>query len=467
VRLNQSFSMTSFLNRFSEGYSYLPLLLAHIAFGAVLCFFPSLGSFYGISIVVFGLIYIIRNKNKNQEVLQVASYCTGSEVLLRMTHSVLNYEFAKYILIGLAVLGIFYNGLSRKSWPYWIYLLAFTPSLFFENDINNISRRLLNGIVFDLSGPICLGVIAIYAVDKKLSLTTMNSILFAIGLPILSCSMYVFLYSPDISIYLRGVNSNYFFSGGFGPNQVATVLGFGMFIFFTQFMINSATKIRFVVHLLIFTFLCYLGFMTFSRGGMITGCLICIVFLFSIYRNSKTYGKKKSKQGLLYFVSVLLIVITLISYQTNGLILKRYTNLDHRGKSVKDSVTDRDELAKIQINLFVENPIFGIGLGEGMKILEKEKLRSVRSHDELTRLIANHGILGLLNILILIITPLLLHYKLKQNIYLVTFFTFWFLTINHSGMRIALPAFLYALMLLKVSIDDDIFFKTPNKLNSI
>lgn len=101
-----------------------------------------------------------------------------------------------------------------------------------------------------------------------------------------------------------------------------------------------------------------------------------------------------------------------------------------------------------------------------MKILEKEKLRSVRSHDELTRLIANHGILGLLNILILIITPLLLHYKLKQNIYLVTFFTFWFLTINHSGMRIALPAFLYALMLLKVSIDDEFFTKETARLSS-
>lgn len=459
MHLNQSYLTTSFLNQFSEENRYLLLLLAHLAFGAVLYFFPSLGSFYGIALVVFGLIYIIRNKNKNQEVLQVAGYCIGSEVLLRMTHSLLNYEFAKYSVIALAVLGFFYNGFSKKSWPYWIYLLALIPSIFFENDINNISRHVLNGIVFDLSGPICLGFIAIYAFNKRIPLTTLNSILIAIGLPILSCSMYVFLYSPDIGIYLRGVNSNYFFSGGFGPNQVATVFGFGMFIFLMQFIINSATKIRFVVHLLVFTFLCYLGFMTFSRGGMITGCLICMVFLFSIYHNSKAYGKNKSKQGMLYFVGVLLIVLALISYQTNGLILKRYTNLDHRGKLKKDRVIDRDELAKIQINLFIENPVFGIGLGEGIKIHEMKKSRYIRSHDELTRLIANHGVMGLLNILILIITPLLLYFKFKQNIYLVTFFAFWFLTINHAAMRTALPAFLYALMLLKVSIDDEFFTK--------
>ena len=115
------------------------LLLIHFVFGAVLCFFPELGSFYGILIILVGLVYIIRNKNKNHEVLQVAGYCIGSEVLLRMTFGFLNYEFIKYSLILLVGIGIFYNGFSKKAWPYWIYLFALIPSFFLENDVNFIA----------------------------------------------------------------------------------------------------------------------------------------------------------------------------------------------------------------------------------------------------------------------------------------------------------------------------------------
>lgn len=445
---------------FSKNNQYLALLLAHVLWGYMLYNYPKLGSFYGIFIAVFGFSYIVFNKNKNNEVLQVAGYCIGSEVVLRMTHGFLSYEFIKYIVILLAAIGVFYDGISKRTIPYWIYLLALIPSVFFENDLHHLSKHVLNGIVFDLSGPVCLGAMAIYAFDKKISLTTLNTILLAIALPILSCGIYVLVYSPDIGIYLRGVNSNSLFSGGFGPNQVSTVLGLGMFIFFLQLIINSGTKMLFLIHLLIFSLLCYLGFMTFSRGGMITGCVICIVFLSSMYYHSDSYNKAKAKQGSLYFISVVVMVVGLISYQTNGLIEMRYTNRDHRGKIQKDTAIDRESLAKAQINLFIQNPVMGVGLGKGIEVKEF-KTRKIASHDEITRLLANHGIMGLLNILILIIVPLVLFLKFKHNIYLATFFAFWFLTVNHSGMRTAAPALLYALMLLKVKPEGEGFFTKP------
>ncbi|WP_298222077.1 O-antigen ligase family protein [Flavobacterium sp.] len=454
------------MNRlFSKDNQYFAILLAHILLGCILYKYPKLGSYFGILVAVSGFFYVIFHKNKNHEVLQVAGYFIGSEVLLRMTYGFLSYEFMKCSLLMLAGLGIFYDGFSKKTLPYWIYLLALIPSIFFENDLSNITRTTLNGIAFDLLGPVCLGFFAIYTYGKKISLQTLNTILMAIGLPILSCGAYVFLYNPDIDIYLRGVCSNSMFSGGFGPNQVSTILGLGMFIFFMQLVINSATKIRFGVHLSIFSLLCYLGFLTFSRGGMITGCAICIIFLISIYYGSESYGKAKAKTGLVYFTSVVLLVIGLISYQTNGLIEKRYTNRDHRGKVQKDTSVDRKALAQTQIRLFIENPVLGVGLGKGITVKEV-KSGHVNSHDELTRLLANHGIMGLLNILILIITPMVLFFKSRHNAYCVVFFTFWFLSINHSGMRTAAPAFLYALTLLCVKIDDEIFFKKPNESTS-
>ncbi len=453
ISTNDYLNLSLLLSKYNQ---YAALLFAHLLLGCLLFYYPELGSFYGILIAVLGLAYVTWNKNKNHEVLQVAGYCIGSEVLLRMTYGFLNYEYIKCCIVILACLGIFFDGFSKRTLPYWIYLLALTPSVFFENDLQNLSKDMLNGIVFDLSGPICLGVIAIYTFDKEISWRTMNTVLLAVGLPVLSCGIYVFLYYPDIGIYLRGVNSNFLFSGGFGPNQVATTFGLGMFVFFLQLIINSPTKLLTLMHLLIFTFLSYLGFMTFSRGGMITGCVICLVFLISVYYNSDSYGKTKSKQGLFYFITVLVLVVGLISYQTNGLIEKRYTNRDHRGKTQKDTAFDRESLAKAQIGLFIENPVLGVGLGKGIDV--KEVRRKISSHDEITRLLANHGIMGLLNILILIVTPLLLFFKFKHNMFLAAFFAFWFLTVNHSGMRTAAPALVYALMLLKVTKDGNGFF---------
>ena len=454
----QPFFTPAFIDKFSLEKNYLLLLFVHVILGVFLFHYPRFGSFYGIIIAIFGLVYIIYNENRNHEILQVAGYFIGAEVFIRMIGGFLNYEFAKYSVIVLAILGLRYHGFSKKTLLYWVYLLALIPSVLIHHDIDTISRTIIKSIVFNLSGPICLGILAIYTYNKKITLATLNKILFCIGLPILTCAIYVFIYNPEISIYLRGVCSNPMYSGGFGPNQVASTFGLGMFAFFALFILNSTTKIRFLIHLFLFSLLCYLGLLTFSRGGMITGCLVCIVFLFSIYYNSKSYGKAKSKQGFIFFFAVLIAVVALVSYQTNGLIEKRYTNRDHRGKIKEDRSYDRKAIALEEVKMFINNPVLGIGAGNADHVRENKHGKKVRSHDELTRLLAEHGSLGLINILILIVIPLSLFFKFKENLFIIIFFTFWFLTINHSGMRIAAPAFLYALMLLKVNTDDEPFF---------
>lgn len=454
----QPFFTPAFIDKFSLEKNYLLLLFVHVVLGVFIFHYPKFGSFYGIIIAIFGLVYIIYNENRNHEILQVAGYFIGVEVFIRMMGGFLNYEFAKYSVIVLAILGLRYNGFSKKALLYWVYLLALIPSVVFHLNLDAASKDVLNEISFSLSGPVCLGILTVYCYKKNIELAILYKILICIGLPILSCAVFVILYSPEISIYLRGVSSNYWFSGGFGPNQVASTFGLGMFVFFAQFILNSPTKIRLGINFFLFSLMCYRGMLTFSRGGMITGCLVCIVFLFSIYYNSKSYGKEKSKQGFMYFFAVLIAVVALISFQTNGLIEKRYTNRDHRGKIREDRATDRKEIAFEEMKMFIKNPILGIGVGNANHFRENKLGSKVKSHDELTRLLAEHGSLGLINIMILIFIPLRLFFKFKENLFIIIFFAFWFLTINHSGMRIAAPAFLYALMLLKVNKDDAPFF---------
>jgi O-antigen ligase len=143
------------------------------------------------------------------------------------------------------------------------------------------------------------------------------------------------------------------------------------------------------------------------------------------------------------------------SIQTGGLIEKRYANQDARGREKGSKLTGRETLIESELDMFLDNPVFGIGVGKNKEYREAESGIEAASHNEISRMLAEHGSLGLIALIILIITPLLLYINNKQNIFVFCFITFWLLTINHAAMRIAAPAFIYALSLLKVSITDE------------
>ena len=156
--------------------------------------------------------------------------------------------------------------------------------------------------------------------------------------------------------------------------------------------------------------------------------------------------------GMIAFVFIAFVgAWTYSSLQTNGLIQKRYANKDAKGRVKEDRLTGRAELANEEIATFFEYPILGIGVGRNMEKRYERTGEIIVSHNEITRMIAEHGSLGVLGLLILFLTPLILYLDNKYNIYLLCFLTFWLLTINHAAMRLAAPAFIYSLSLLKVS----------------
>ena len=72
----------------------------------------------------------------------------------------------------------------------------------------------------------------------------------------------------------------------------------------------------------------------------------------------------------------------------------------------------------------------------------------------LARMLAEHGSLGIVALLILFFLPLIFHIENKQNIFMFCFFMFWLLTINHAAMRTASTSFIYALALLNIRFDE-------------
>jgi hypothetical protein len=418
---------------------------------------PSISKIYAFLIIFGGVYFVIKTQNKNHEVLYAASYIVGSEVFLRMTNGNPNHEFAKYGVMIFMFIGMYFKGFSKNAVPYWIFLLLLIPSIIIATEVLNIRTEIRRTIMFNISGPLCLGISSIYMYNKKIRIEEVNNLLLMIGLPIISSSVYLFFFTENIREALNGTASNGALSGGFGPNQVSTMLGLGMFIFFTRLIISSRSKIVFTVNLIFAAYISYRGMLTFSRGGMMTGFVMIIVFLFFSYYNSKYLGKVKLNYLILFLVVAMSSIWMFTSYQTGGLIEKRYANKDALGRVKKDKFTGRGEIAEGEIDMFLDNPIFGVGVARGGQ-LRSEKLglsESFASHDEVTRMLAEHGSLGILGLIILFVTPIFLYLDNKQNIYLFAFLIFWFLSINHAAMRTAAPSFVYALALLKIKFEDE------------
>jgi hypothetical protein len=433
---------------------YFYSLLLHVIIGVLLFYIPFLSKLYGLSTILFGLLYIVKNQNKNNEVLQVAAYIVGSEALLRMTGGTISYEFSKYGVTFFSLIGMYFSGFSKNALPYWIFLILLIPGIVIATAVLNFDTEIRKTIAFNISGPVCLSLASIYCYQRVISFNQINKILLFCGLPIVSMVVYLILYTPDLKDVLINTGSNYQTSGGFGPNQVATILGLGMFIFFSRFLLESKTKFLFALNVIVFIFIAYRGLITFSRGGVLTGFIMIVILIFFLYNNSKNSGKGKISFLIIFSILLTLATWSYTSSTTGGLIDKRYANQDAKGREKESALTGREGIIENEINNFIENPIFGIGVAKGYELRKIQSGFVSVSHNEITRMLAEHGSLGVMGLLILFFTPMILYLDNKQNVYIFCFLAFWLLTINHAAMRLAAPAFIYSLSLLKVKISD-------------
>lgn len=434
---------------------YLLVVLLHVFLGAGVFYAPFLAKLYGFIIVLYGIYYVVKTENKNDEVLLVASYLVGSEILLRMTQSAPVYEIGKYGTMVFILVGIYYKGISKGAIPYWIFLLLLVPGILMASLSTNMHKELRKTISFNASGPVCLALTSLYTFNRRITFERFGNVLLAVGLPIISMTVYLALYTPNIRDVITGTGSSTEASGGFGPNQVSTILGLGIFVFVSRMIFNSKNKIILLVNLIIVFNIGFRGLMTFSRGGMITGVVMIMILIFITYFevNSKSRGKIQVLSAFIVMASI--AVWSYSSLQTSGLIDKRYANQDASGKEKESQLTGRENIFTDQLNDFLENPVFGVGVGMNTENRENKTGLALLSHNEIGRMLAEHGTLGIIGLLILFFTPAILYLDNKQNFYIFCFLIFWLLTINHAAMRLAAPAYIYTLSLLKIVLTDE------------
>ena len=426
----------------------------HILIG-YLCTFSFFPKIYTMFIFLIAIYQIIFKKNKDEEAFLFAAYLAAGEVLLRMTDGIILYETGKYGVILLLVLGVFVGKFKQKfSVSLAFYLLLLLLGIVFTRVPEGEYIR--KAIAFNLSGPFVLGIAGLYFYKRNITKQNLMNALFFMILPLFSMVTYLYFKTPDLKdIVFRG-SANFAASGGFGPNQVATALGLGVFIISILILLKKRITGYILLDVFVLLYFVYRALLTFSRGGLITGviALICFSLFYTLY-------KKISLASFITYVGIVIVftigIWLFTSNITGGMLDNRYAGKNASGVQKEDLSSGRVAILNEQIASFVENPL-GIGVGNG-----KYKRQGVighvtaASHNEVGRLLEEHGIIGFIILLLLLGLPLLNFWKGDNynRAFTTAFYILWFLTINHSAMRIAFPGFIYGLSLINITYEKE------------
>jgi len=170
--------------------------------------------------------YITVTTRELRKIAWVAGYITGAEILWRMTGAAVFWEYGKYAIVAVMLLGLFrVHRIHAAGWPILYFaLLAFSiPMTFLDLPFDEARQA----VSFNLSGPLSLAIAVIFFSQVKLNWSDRENLIWYLISPILGiAAICVWGIVTSESLFFTD-ESNFATSGGFGPNQVSAVLGLG------------------------------------------------------------------------------------------------------------------------------------------------------------------------------------------------------------------------------------------------
>ena len=433
------------------------VLLVHILLGIVSLFSAYFFVFWFYFVVITNITSIINKSTRSKAILLFTGYMLGLEIIGRMVKAspLIPYQVGNYFMLLIFCYGIIKTPSDKWGSIGKIILLLCIPG-FYMIPAESYFVFFLNSF----SGIVCLGLGAVYFGSQTYTADDLRSFIKVTVLPIIVIAIYISVKSPSFDDMDFALGSNFETSGGFGSNQVSTILGVGACLLLLAYLrkkaIFSSYKILSIALIGVFVFR---GLLTFSRGGMI-GALAAVAFSY-LYLNWKLKVKmRKTFFQLLLVVAGSVLIFMIANQITGGILGNRYqgetaaTLRGDRARNLSTITSNRSKIALAEWAIFSDNVFFGIGPGAGYEAREKYVGVRIASHTELTRLLAEQGLPGLFIGLIFIFYPLLRIKNSKsseETYYLIAFFSLAIITSFHSAMRTMLTPLFWALCCARFS----------------
>ena len=429
-------------------------LVINIAAAMIMLFNSKLSTGYSIIIVLVGLYKIMSNKNADGSAHYFAAYVVGIEVLFRMNSGGFGYEYGKYAVMLLLTAGFLVETKNKKlPYIFLFFLLMFLPSIpSADFESFDLTRQMVS---FNLSGPFTLGVATIYFYKRRINPAQLRKLLLAMLYPIAAMSIFVYFKSGSLDELEYTTESNFDASGGFGPNQVSTVFGLGILIIALAYFLNiKLFKLKFLNILLLVGFLIR-GLATFSRGGMLApmvAIILCIVIM------ALTDSSFKVRIGKVVYAFLIIFVLAFLGFNyvndvSGGLLEMRFKGESMYNAEKSNLLSGRDEIFLADLEVFSDNSLTGVGPGMSHKVRSQTYGIDAAAHIEYSRMLAEHGLFGVIAVMILLIFPLQYFLGLRSiddKILMIMCLGFVFVTLGHAAMRTAASGFVYGLAFLSI-----------------
>ena len=395
-------------------------LIFHVLLGLVLPFANSIFVLILLLFIANSLKLVSRGSalKKKLNLVYVISYLASWSLMARMTNMHqfrFPWEFGKYVVFFGALYGIIALQ-TRKGLVGFLMFFLLVPSMF----ISSIGDIVWHDIVFNLLGPISIAFVVVAFKDVKVSKEEFQKVLRLMLYPSVTVLAYVFIKTPDLASLEFELGANFATTGGYGSNQVSTALGLGMMLSFFFWVNKWELTGNRNLDLGLTGIFAFQGFLSFSRGGMVGGFLGILVFVFVISASSRIKKRKFNLPSVGKFAALSLIFL-IVTFQiadaiTGGLLSLRYqgeTNHTLEGKSevsLNSLTTGRFDIFTEDIDIWMNHLVMGTGAGVSRLL----RSGNMVSHVELSRLLAEHGLLGLTYVLVLMMLGLKM-YKTNTN----------------------------------------------------
>ncbi len=433
----------------------LLLIIIHIPLGLLVHGSSSLSYLHQIAVLLLGLYYASRRHEKLEKVAYVIAYIVGAEVLWRMGYSAIFYYGGKYAAATIMIIALYQRGYLKIPQLPLLYFVFLIPSCFLTLMDNSLSiaRGKLSS---NMSGPFLLCVSCWFFSNLKISEFQLKKLLLTIIVPLVSVATVTLFFTVTIEDIQFNTESNAATSGGFGPNQVSTMLGLGVFVGLSCYLLfkNSLKDTLFLgVFSIFFT---AQSVMTFSRSGVYNavGATLIVVIL---QMRSGGQGIRRLLPivglGLLF----LLLIFPILNNFTDGALQERF---DDTGTANRTTIIESD------FYLFSENPVLGIGPGNGKAAREELEYKAVSSHTEFSRLVSEHGILGIFSLMALGFATIYNFGQQKSAIgkaFVVGVVAWSSLYMLNSGMRLAAPSIIWGLSFVTILTQQKKYLKIESK----
>lgn len=373
------------------------LFLIHLALGQIIRNTPGLGLVQALLVFAVGLYWAISSRYPLIYPAYAVAYIVGNEILWRMNEVPIPWEIAKYSTI--VIFSAAWLRVRRGKMPFapLLYILCLLPGALYTlfGTVDKTHTLLSNY----MSGPVALFVCLVYFSNQVLKTAEVRRLFLLVTMPVAGIAMVTTV--QVITQKIKWANdSNNYASGDFGANQVSTALGLGwtLLVLTGVFLLKRSERFLAVLIVPLVLWMITQNFITFSRGGLIEAAVAAVaggIFLIVI----------PTKRILLFigiFIGIifLIIVFPLLDDGTRGNLTLRYQiSLD------EEELSNRDRIIQNEIDIFEENPLSGAGLGQSVYLRYDMLTWNIASHTEYTRLLADHGLLGVAaNVLIVTIS---------------------------------------------------------------